>query len=188
MPDTSHPETRSEPVLKLKFLSHGTVESRDIQRARQLYEEVFGFEVRQTSATSLMMRLNSVTTIACVETKGPTKAGVFSHFGMDVATRDEVDAAYKTISKLKDELGLEKVTKPVDQHGTYSFYTIDFDGNWWEILTNPDGGYSYIFDLNDEKKTFREMKQGRDRIENWQKSKAKSKPKTKAKPKAKATA
>ena len=33
------------------------------------------------------------------------------------------------------------------QHGTYSFYLLDLDGNWWEILANTrPGGYSHAFD------------------------------------------
>ena len=47
---------------------------------------------------------NITTTIACVETKGPTKAGMFSHFGMDVETKQDVDAAYETVKSLQDEI------------------------------------------------------------------------------------
>src|SRR5437660_12611727 len=43
------------------------------------------------------------------------------------------------------EVGLKKVTKPADQHGTYSFYFSDLDDNWWEILTNPAGVYGWMF-------------------------------------------
>ena len=28
----------------------------------------------------------------------------------------------------------------------YSFYLLDLDGNWWEILSNHVGGYSYAYD------------------------------------------
>ncbi len=59
-------------------------------------------------------------------------------------------------------------------HGTYSFYIIDFDGNWWEILTNPDGGYSYVFDLEDESRSWRALDRGKDRIKGWQEGKSDS--------------
>jgi hypothetical protein len=42
-------------------------------------------------------------------------------------------------------MGIRKITKPSDQHGTYAFYFTDPDDNWWEILTNPKGGYSWMF-------------------------------------------
>jgi hypothetical protein len=36
------------------------------------------------------------------------------------------------------------------QHGTYSFYFWDRDDNSWEILCNPPGGYSWMFELGDQ--------------------------------------
>ena len=162
--------------IKAKFLSHGTIETRDLNRARKFYEEVFGFEVRQTSKISLMLRLNSTTTIACVQTRGPTKAGLYSHFGLDMATREEVDAAYQTALGLQDQYGIKRLTVPVDQHGTYAFYIIDADENWWEILTNPPNGYCYVFDMEEEARSWNENNRGRDRIEKWQQLKASDDP------------
>lgn len=164
---------RAEPHLNVKLLSHGTVETRDLVKARRFYEEMFGFEVRQTSQVSLMIRLNSLTTIACVQTKGPTKAGMFSHFGLDMGSREEVDAAHRKVTGLIDEYGIKKVTRPLAQHGTYAFYIVDMDDNWWEILTNPDKGYSYVFDLEDRSDTFgQQVKAEGDRQEAWKSKKA----------------
>ena len=155
----------NKPLLDLEFLSHGTVECADLERARKFYTEVFGMEVVQTSAISFFMRLNSETVVACVQHKGGTSGGVFNHFGFDVLTREEVDEAYEKIEAISDEYGLRKVSKPVDQHGTYSFYIIDYDDNWWEILVNPNGGYSYVFEMDEEKRDWNDQDQGKDRIE-----------------------
>ena len=46
-----------EPALKLNFLSHGTLESRDLEFTRKFYEEFLGFEVHRTSPISLIVRL-----------------------------------------------------------------------------------------------------------------------------------
>jgi catechol-2,3-dioxygenase len=165
-------ETRTGSHLAPKMLSHGTVETHDIEEAKRFYSEFLGMEVAQTSAISLMLRLNSTTTIACVQTKGETAAGMFSHFGFDYETREEVDAAYETARAQKDNYGIRKITRPVDQHGTYSFYIVDFDGNWWEILTNPEGGYSYVFDLEDESRSWRTLDRGKDRIKGRQEGKS----------------
>jgi hypothetical protein len=70
---------------------------------------------------------------------------MLNHNGLDVATREEVDKAYEIVMAEKDKWGITKVTKPVDQHGTRSFYLVDQDENWWEILSNPEGGYSWMF-------------------------------------------
>ena len=160
-------EKATEPHLKPRFLSHGTVECHDIQAAKRLYTELLGMEVVQTSDRSLIMRLNSETTIVCVETKGETKAGIYSHFGFDYATEAEVDAAHAVVCAQAEAYDLPKVSKPVHQHGTYAFYLVDADGNWWEILTNPAGGYSYVFDIDEETRKWRDQNQGRARRERW---------------------
>jgi len=158
----------AEPHLKPRFLSHGTVECHDLQAAKRLYTELFGMEVVQTSDRSLMLRLNSATTVVCVQTKGETKAGIYSHFGFDFETEAEVDAAYEVVQAQAETYGLQKVSKPTHQHGTYAFYVVDGDGNWWEILTNPEGGYSYVFDVDEKSETWRDQNHGRDRISGWE--------------------
>jgi catechol 2,3-dioxygenase-like lactoylglutathione lyase family enzyme len=157
-------EPRTTSHLSPKMLSHGTVETHDLDAAKLFYSDFLGMDVVQTSAISLMLRLNSITTIAAVQTKGATSAGIYSHFGFDYETKEEVDAAYETAVAQKDHYKIQKITRPVDQHGTYSFYIIDFDGNWWEILTNPDGGYSYVFDIEEESRSWRDLDRGKDRI------------------------
>ena len=41
--------TKPVPTLKLKFISHGTLESKDLEFTRKFYEEFLGFEVVRTS-------------------------------------------------------------------------------------------------------------------------------------------
>ena len=40
-------------------------------------------------------------------------------------------------------------TRPSSRHGTYSFLFWDADDNAWEILSNPRGGYTWIFEQGD---------------------------------------
>ncbi len=148
-------EYAKDPVLKLRFLSHGTLEAYDLEKTRKFYTEFLGLEVVRTSPISVIIRLGGTNTIAVVQ--NPKRAGempLLNHNGLDVATREEVDNAYKLCAEQQEKWGIKKVTKPVDQHGTYSFYLLDLDNNWWEILTNPKDGYSWMFS------------KGRD-IENW---------------------
>lgn len=164
-------ETSSQQTgIKPRLLSHGTVETNDLEAARRFYSEFLNMEVFQTSSRSIMMRLNSTTTIACVESKTENVAGIYSHFGLDFETMEEVDAAYEIAIAQKDKYAIRKITRPVDQHGTYSFYIIDFDGNWWEILTNPTDGYTYIFETPESDEVWREQNQGRDRRIDWEQS------------------
>jgi catechol-2,3-dioxygenase len=54
--DTLSPQEKPRPALKLRFLSHGTLESRDLAFSRRFYEEFLGLEVVQTSPISLLIR------------------------------------------------------------------------------------------------------------------------------------
>lgn len=144
-------ETAKEPALKLNFLSHGTLESVDLEQAREFYTEFLGLEVVRTSPISLLIRLGGNNTIAVVEQKktGDRPMTLLNHNGLDVETKEEVDAAYEIVEAQKDKWGLHKISKPVLQHGTYSFYFWDRDNNCWEILTNPIGGYAWLFEKGD---------------------------------------
>jgi catechol-2,3-dioxygenase len=132
-------------ALKLKFLSHGTLEARELERTREFYEGCLGLETIRTSPISLMIRLGGDNTIAVVQNPKKAEMALLNHNGLDVATRAEVDECHRILEEGKEKWGLKKLTKPADQHGTYSFYFCDLDDNWWEILTNPAGGYSWMF-------------------------------------------
>ena len=135
-------------ALKLNFLSHGTLEARELERTRQFYEECLGLDTIRTSPISLMIRLGGDNTIAVVQNPKKGEMALLNHNGLDVATRAEVDECHRILNEGKERWGLKKITKPADQHGTYSFYFCDLDDNWWEILTNPAGGYRWMFSQN----------------------------------------
>jgi catechol-2,3-dioxygenase len=143
-------ETSKDPALKLNFLSHGTLESKNLDKTREFYTEFLGLEVIRTSPISILIRLGGTNTIAVVEQKNRTEEmAMLNHNGLDVETQAEVDAAYQTIMEQKDEWGLHKISKPMLQHGTYAFFFWDMDDNCWEILTNPQDGYSWLFEKGD---------------------------------------
>jgi len=137
------------PRLKLEFLSHGTLDSRDLAFSRRFYEEFLGLEVVQTSPISLLVRLGGPNTIAVVYAKRVGEMNLLNHNGLDVRTREEVDEAHRIVCAEAEKWRLKKISKPVLQHGTYSFYFWDADDNCWEILTSPEGGYSWLFEKGD---------------------------------------
>jgi catechol 2,3-dioxygenase-like lactoylglutathione lyase family enzyme len=138
-------ESAKEPVLKLNFLSHGTLECHDIAKTKRFYTDFLGLEVVQTSPISLMIRLGGTNTIATVQSARKQKMPMLNHNGLDVETRAAVDESHRKVAEGAAQWGISKVTRPADQHGTYSFYFCDLDDNWWEILANPQGGYSWMF-------------------------------------------
>lgn len=142
---------KTRPALKLNFLSHGTLESRDLAFSRKFYEEFLGLDVVQTSPISLLIRLGGPNTIAVVYSKQAHEMNLLNHNGLDVRTQEEVDAAHRTVCAQAETWKLKRITKPHLQHGTYSFFFWDGDDNCWEILTNPAGGYSWLFEQGDQR-------------------------------------
>src|SRR5437588_8779625 len=110
---------KSTPALKLNFLSHGTLESRDLAFSRRFYEEFLGLEVVQTSPISLLIRLGGPNTIAVVYSKQAHEMNLLNHNGLDVRTQEEVDEAHRIVCAAAETWRLKKITKPHLQHGTY---------------------------------------------------------------------
>lgn len=141
---------KPDSVLKPKFISHGTLGSKDLEASRKFYEEFLGIEVIRTSKVSLMIRLGGEHVYAVVEQKARKEVMQrINHNGLDVGTDAEVDEAYRLCNEQAEKWGIHDITKPVVQHGTYSFMLWDRDDNCWEILSNPRGGYTWIFEQGD---------------------------------------
>lgn len=149
MTDAHEPK---RPALKLKFISHGTLEVRDVDRTREFYEEFFGFETVRTSKVSLWVRLGGDHVYVAVKAPPGEKAVMpfLYHNGIDVESDAEVDEAYAIVMRDAEKWGLHDITKPMVQHGSYSFYFRDMDENFWEILSNPRGGYGWMFERGDQ--------------------------------------
>jgi catechol 2,3-dioxygenase-like lactoylglutathione lyase family enzyme len=143
--------SRPAPALDLKFISHGTLESKDLAQTRRFYEEFLGFEVVRTGERSLWTRLGGEH-IYVVITAGPdkTKMPFTNHNGIDVHSDAEVDRAHEIVVRDAEKWGMQQISKPRVQHGTYSFYFWDADENAWEILSNPKGGYTWMFERGDQ--------------------------------------
>ena len=134
------------PILKIKFISHGTLESKDLQVTRRFYEEVLGLEVIQNTPMSMLVRRGGHHTYAVVQTGRDEDMPLLNHNGLDVDSEDSVREAHQLLQSVQTEYGIRKIMAPHELHGVYSFYFQDLDGNWWEILANPLGGYSQMFD------------------------------------------
>lgn len=137
-------------ILKPKMISHGTLGSYDLEATRAFYTEFLGLEIIRTSPISMMVRLGTDHVYAVVQTKDRQEMPRLNHNGLDVETDEEVDAAYAQVLENQEKYGLHKATRPVAQHGTYSFMFWDMDDNCWEILSNPPRGYNWIFEKGDQ--------------------------------------
>jgi len=140
----------AESTLKLKFLSHGTLECKDLAFTRRFYEEFLGFEVVQTSDLSIWFRLGGLHSYACIQTPRKAVMNMFGHNGIDVETDEAVNECHRLVTRDAEKWHLHRISKPMSQHGSYSFYFWDVDDNCWEILSNPPGGYKWAFDQGDQ--------------------------------------
>ena len=141
--------TSRPSAIRTKFLSHGTLGSKDLEATRKFYEEFLGLEVVRTSPVSMMIRLGGQHVYAVVFTKKKEPMPRMYHNGLDVETDAEVDAAWRRCNAEAATWGLHDITRPIARHGTYSFLFWDADDNAWEILSNPQGGYTWIFEQGD---------------------------------------
>jgi catechol-2,3-dioxygenase len=148
----AEPREKPEPTLKLSFLSHGTLESKDLDFTRKFYEEFMGFEVVRPAKISMWFRLGGQHIYVVVQVTEGKKAEMsfLNHNGVDVETEEQVDECHRLVVRDAEKWKLHKISKPMVQHGTYSFYFWDADDNSWEILANPPGGYTWMFERGDQ--------------------------------------
>jgi catechol 2,3-dioxygenase-like lactoylglutathione lyase family enzyme len=125
-------------------MNHGTLACIDIAKTRRFYEEVLGLDVIQTSPRSLMVRKGGDHVYAVVELPVANlkpDMDMLNHNGFEVDSPEAVNDAYETIKRVKDEWGIKKIMPPRTMHGDHTFYFMDMDGNWWEIVSSHPGGY-----------------------------------------------
>jgi len=146
----AEPRVKPKPALNLRFISHGTLEVVDLEKSRAFYEEFLGFETVRASKMSLWVRLGGEHIYVVVKVIKKEKMPFLNHNGIDVSTDAEVDEAYAITVRDAEKWGIHGITKPALQHGTYSFYFYDADDNCWEILSNPPGGYGWMFERGDQ--------------------------------------
>lgn len=150
------PDCRVDPaprraVLQPYVLGHGTLECFDLGRSREFYEEFLGLECVRHAITALAVRLGMRFHIVCVEVGAQIHpCNVLNHWGLDVASKEEVDQAHASALQYRERYGIRQVLAPQTMHGVYSFYLEDRDHNWWEIQYYENGfQHDDYFDFGD---------------------------------------
>ena len=142
--------TRPASAIKPIALTHGTLECFSIPESRRFYEEVLGLECVRTSPISLVVRHTTNFHVVCVQVGQDVHENVMlNHWGIDVASKQEVNAAHEFVVKNKDKYKIREVTEPQDQHGSYSFYIEDLDMNWWEVEYYDGWMHDEVFAFGD---------------------------------------
>jgi catechol 2,3-dioxygenase-like lactoylglutathione lyase family enzyme len=137
-------------VVKPYALTHGTCECRDLKATRRFYEEFLGLEVVRHAPPGMVFRLGMKFHVVCIEVGDNVRpCTLMNHWGLDVATHEEVDAAHAKAIELTATYGIKQV-KPIEmQHGVYSFYLEDLNHNWWEIQHYDGYLHDDFFDFGD---------------------------------------
>src|ERR1700681_4489611 len=107
-------KTKVEPTLKLKFLSHGTLESIDLEFTRRFYEEFLGLEVIKVSNVSLWCRLggNHIYVVVLVKPERKLPMPFLYHNGLDVETEEGVGEGHTLVFRDGRKAHMKKICKP----------------------------------------------------------------------------
>ena len=141
----------SAAIVDSQRLSHGTLECRDLNESRVFYEEFLGLEAVYHGKRTMLIRKGGYWGVVCVNRGDKVRPmGPLNHWGIDVASRELVDEAREKALQHQSKYGIRKVNQALDQHGVYSFYLQDLDGNWWEIQSLPEPDmYDRLFERGD---------------------------------------
>lgn len=149
MTDTHTP---TAPLNRPTVLSHGTITCRSLAASRPFYEEFLGFDVVRHTQRGVLLRKGGYCAIVCLEVGDHVKpVDRQHHWGLDLASQEEVDRALALAHKHKAKYGIQSISRITTHHGTYSFYFKDLDGNFWEFEYAGDGRYDEMFAQGDVK-------------------------------------
>lgn len=135
-------EENEAPIAKLVA---GTMVTTGIPAARHFYEKFLGFECVQYTPDRLLLRdryskaameagredFFIIDVQEVPEIANPQR--LLHHWGLDVASAEEVDRIHTAAVARQQEFGLNKILSVSQRHGAHSFYFADRDMNWWEV-------------------------------------------------------
>jgi catechol 2,3-dioxygenase-like lactoylglutathione lyase family enzyme len=131
--------------VKPTTLISGTFVTRDLARARRMCEALLGLDCVEPEHGVLLIRERghkpgeklAGQPYWVLEAREVAEIAVpqemLNHWGVFVSSQAAVDAAFEKINAQQKEFGLGRVQKPRFRHGSYAFYFVDGDSNWWEI-------------------------------------------------------
>jgi hypothetical protein len=136
---------QSAPHVKPNMLISGTFVTRDIARTRRMCEDILNLDCVEPEKGVLLIRERghepggklAGQPYWVLEAREVAEVAVpqemLNHWGVFVSSQAAVDEAFEKINAQQKEFGLGRVQKPRFRHGSYAFYFVDGDSNWWEI-------------------------------------------------------
>jgi catechol 2,3-dioxygenase-like lactoylglutathione lyase family enzyme len=115
-------------------LTRGHYECRSFAETLPILAELLALEpVAEENGKKILKHPNTAWRL-CVHEGGPSAPikPMRNHYGVRVATHEEVDRAYQYLERRKRELRVT-ILKPRENHNAYSLYFHEPGGNFWEI-------------------------------------------------------
>lgn len=127
--------TVRNPVLKPTGLIHGHTEVRFLDDSLPVLNQVLALElIERRDHEAVLKHPNTGWKLIVHEGGAELKdKPERNHYGVRVASNEEVDHAYAYLSAHKEKLGLKKVVKRKERAGSYSMFFVEPGGNYWEI-------------------------------------------------------
>ena len=149
--------------VKPSMLISGTFVTRDLARARRMCEGLLGLECVEPEKGVLLIRERGhepggrlagqpYWVLEAREVKDiEVPQEMLDHWGVSVPSQAAVDAAFEKVNAQQKEFGLGRVQKPRFRHGSYAFYFVDSDSNWWEVeYRTPELVYTSLRQKGDQ--------------------------------------
>lgn len=160
----------------LTHLAVGKGVTIDLKSAKKRYENAFGMECVLIAPDRMVVRdrrskyimENGIRDFFVLEIQEVPEIklsqGLVNHWGFWVGSPDEVKRIHAEMKARSEELGFKRLFPITNMHGSYGFYAIDKDENWWEVEYRDHSYESMIGkgDYNipaDVKETFPKMEQ-----------------------------
>ena len=126
-------------MIKPVALVNGHYECRSLEQSVPILEELLSLEVVSRDREQLIMKHpNTEWLIILHENAGASNKQHYHHYGVRVASDQEVDNAYEYLQKRKNELGL-KIIPPETRQDAHSVHFVEPGGNYWEIESYEGG-------------------------------------------------
>jgi catechol 2,3-dioxygenase-like lactoylglutathione lyase family enzyme len=122
-------------MLKPTGLVRGHYECRSLGETLPIFTDLLALEASESTPGSAVVKHPNTDWLLVVHESGPAapEKPLMNHYGVRVAEKREVDAAWEYITAHRKEYGIQRITRPGELHFAYSFYFKEPGGNYWEI-------------------------------------------------------
>ncbi len=147
IPSTPIPST---PCLQPLFLSHGTLETRDVAAARRFYDAFLGLDTVRRNEQAVWIRAGGTWMIACVATgEAMLPQTIENRWCLELASPSAVHAAHAAAHRRREEFAIREIGEIEEQDGRPAFRLRDLDGNWWELAAGDFHAIERLFARGD---------------------------------------